>query len=205
MPLGLSGMSKPSFSVPRDLVLKIKDKYSLNIFVETGTYMGKSAEWASKHFDEVYTIEWLTEYWIKASSYLSLYPHIYCCLNDSRLVLPDIMEMIGECGTLFYLDAHWGLSARYGRPEVDSCALEEVLLINQWTNPHHAIVVDDADKFSGPHWPDKDALFLALCNNGQRAVMETQGAIVATPVEREKSIVESGHEGIYAATAYCFQ
>lgn len=53
-------------SAPANIVLMMKDEYSLDSFVETGTYMGVTAEWASIHFKDVYTIESLQEYYDKA-------------------------------------------------------------------------------------------------------------------------------------------
>lgn len=43
--------------MPRELMLQLKDKYGLRDFIETGTFHGKTAVWASEHFDNVKTIE----------------------------------------------------------------------------------------------------------------------------------------------------
>ena len=42
--------------IPEELTLYLKGKYSINTFVETGTYLGHTAQWAAQHF-ETHTIE----------------------------------------------------------------------------------------------------------------------------------------------------
>ena len=42
---------------PENLMRKLKDKYELRDFIETGTFHGNTAIWATSQFDNVITIE----------------------------------------------------------------------------------------------------------------------------------------------------
>lgn len=168
-------------TIPKNIALILKEKYLLDIFVETGTYVGETSEWAASHFLQVHTIEQLQDYYLTAESRLAVYPNISVYLNDSRNVLPEIMYNMGDYGTLFYLDAHWSEGAQYGRPLIDSVAVDEILLINQWNNKNHAIVLDDAHRFGTAKWPTAESVIRVLENNGQRSVRILLDTFVATP------------------------
>ncbi len=170
-------------SVPQNIALMMKERYFLDVFVETGTYIGKTSEWASKHFDEVYTIEQFETYYRMAELKLINNKNIKMYLNDSRAVLPSILARIANKKALFYLDAHWSKGAQYGRPLVDSTALEEVLLINECDNDH-VIIVDDSHRFGTERWPTKVSIIDALEKNGRREVRELLDVLVATPRRR---------------------
>ncbi len=43
--------------VPHDLVLRLRDKFNVSHFIETGTHKGNTAFWASKEFKQTITIE----------------------------------------------------------------------------------------------------------------------------------------------------
>ena len=43
--------------VPKELVLLLKDTYSINSFIETGTYLGETAKWAAGNFSSVTSFE----------------------------------------------------------------------------------------------------------------------------------------------------
>ena len=43
---------------PKELVLLIKKLLGATNFIESGTYRGGTAKWASEYFDQVDTIEW---------------------------------------------------------------------------------------------------------------------------------------------------
>lgn len=181
-------MSYYYHSVPKNIVFMMKDRYSLEAFVETGTYMGITAEWASRHFANVYTIEQLQEYFNCAQFKLMNSSNVHMFLNDSRIILPAILQNREVRKALFYLDAHWSEGARYGRPLVDSTALEEVLILNEWNNFSHVIIVDDAHRFGTERWPSKIDIIEALENKGTRHVRELMDVLIATPRRPHASI-----------------
>lgn len=42
---------------PKELILKLLERLPADCFVETGTFMGGTTEWAASHFQKVITIE----------------------------------------------------------------------------------------------------------------------------------------------------
>lgn len=112
-------------------------------------------------------------------------------MNDSRIILPAILQNKEVKKALFYLDAHWSEGARYGRPLIDSTALEEVLILNNWNNFSHVIIVDDAHRFGTERWPSKIDIIEALENNGTRHVRELMDVLIAVPRRYHASIDDS--------------
>lgn len=181
-------MSKYVRGVPRDIALCLKDTFLLDLFVETGTLIGYSAKWASKHFKHVYTIELFEEYYQLASNNLATYRNITCIRNHSIYALEELrLDWDGFYYPLFWLDAHWSQDARYGRPIRESQVLEEIENINHWQS-RHAIIVDDAHKLSAPRWPKREDVIRALDNNGKRNLKEVYDVIIATPTYRPYEI-----------------
>lgn len=145
--------------VPRNLSLFLKDKFGLKVFVETGTYEGKSSKWAAAHFDKVYTIELHQPYFEKVSNKYSHIGNIDFLLGDSRVELKNILARLEE-PALFWLDAHWsGGSAQAAYQREDECPLIEELEAIVSSNLNHFIIVDDARLFLNPpkkpHHPDQ--------------------------------------------------
>jgi len=46
-----------NMGVPREFTMFLKDAFKSNVFIETGTYYGETALWASQYFKKVHTIE----------------------------------------------------------------------------------------------------------------------------------------------------
>ena len=174
-------MSYYFYTIPKNIALMLRDKYSLDIFIETGTYAGITAEWAAKHFFQVHTIEQSEEYFSLAEKRLLNLPNVFTYLSDSRMALPQVVTRTNERGVLFYLDAHWSEGAHYGRPLIDSVVVDEILLVNEWSNNTHAIIVDDAHRFGTERWPTKRAVVEALENGGKRHVRELLDVFIAVP------------------------
>lgn len=168
-------------TAPKDIVLMMKDKYDIDVFVETGTYVGSTAEWASSHFSVVHTIERLQDYYKIAENNLLHYRNVKMWMNDSREVLEAICHEINRKKTMFYLDAHWSEGAWYGKPLIESTALDEINIINKWNNLDHVIIVDDAHRFGTEGWVSKEDVVNALENNGLRSVRELMDVLVAVP------------------------
>lgn len=168
-------------TIPKNIALMEKERYSLDMFVETGTFTGVTAKWASKHFFQVHTVELREEYYEVAEHNLLNLRNVTMYLNDSRNALPEIINNVGNYGTLFYLDAHWSRGVNYGRPMIDSVVIEEILLINEFAENNHVIIVDDSHRFGTENWPTKKGVIYALENNGKRYVRELLDVLIATP------------------------
>jgi len=184
-------MSRSVRGVPRDIALSLRDKYKLDAFIETGTLIGYSAAWASAHFDCVFTIEVFDDYFKMAVNNLCRLRNVTCIKNLSVYALEQLrLDWDGYYFPLFWLDAHWGEEAQYGRPPQESQVLAEIDNINRWKSPH-AILVDDAHKLSTPRWPTRESVMEALSDNGRREIHKAYDVLIATPIKGEQHAAES--------------
>jgi hypothetical protein len=155
-----------SFSMPKEIVLKFKQKGAIKNFVETGTFKGGTSFWAAEHFDKVLTIEIDPEISKSTASKPDCPKNISFYIGNSRDVLPTICkELKGR--SIFWLDGHWCNVSSLGKE--DECPLLDELKAIQ--NLKDAVIlIDDARAFLGPlppphdnsQWPRVDEIFLLL-------------------------------------------
>ncbi|MCK4286635.1 MAG: hypothetical protein KAX18_10560, partial [Candidatus Lokiarchaeota archaeon] len=68
--------------------------YSINIFIETGTYLGRTVKAVKKSFEEIYSIELNKALYLKAKQKFIKYEHINVIMGDSSEKLPKILSKI---------------------------------------------------------------------------------------------------------------
>ena len=93
--------------------LELKNVFSINKIIETGTCLGGSTVWFAQNFPFVATIESNRQYQeiaIERCAFDTGYTNpIYFKLGDSNLCLGEVIrEMSADDQTAFFLDAHWG-------------------------------------------------------------------------------------------------
>src|SRR3990167_3584106 len=88
--------------IPQSLALSLKDKYRLKVFVETGTFMGKTCEWAANYFPLVLTVELFEDYYKATSQRLK---------NISKVL------KLATSPTFILLDAHLSRDLTYTVPD----------------------------------------------------------------------------------------
>lgn len=86
-----------------------------NIFVETGSYKGQTAERLSSYFDIIYTIEADPLHFKKTLNKLP--GNVRLMFGQSPVILQELAPLI-ECPCVFYLDAHWWAKGDMTRPEL---------------------------------------------------------------------------------------
>lgn len=133
--------------VPSEMVLQLKDRYHIRNFVETGTYQGWTAHWASQHFERVITIELAKPLYDYAKSTYRDVTNIEFLYGDTRDQLRAIVPTL-DSPSLFWLDAHWSGGVTYG--ETDECPLADELEIINRSPFDHFILIDDARLFLSP-------------------------------------------------------
>jgi hypothetical protein len=129
------------FGVPKDLVCFLRKEYEISDFIETGTYYGSSAAWASDYFNQVYTIELSKDLYEAAKERYKTKTNIHFLHGTSADVLSSIIGAESS-PAIFWLDAHWSGGATAGDNE--RCPLLNEIKIILDSNPEHLIVVDDA-------------------------------------------------------------
>ena len=89
--------------------IKLKEKFGLNVAVETGSCLYSTTKWLGENFNNVHTIELSEEYSKhgihKVSGMLNVHPQI----GDSVSFLERMCQtLIFNDKCIFFLDAHWG-------------------------------------------------------------------------------------------------
>ncbi len=162
-----------TIGIPQEITIELAKAGSAVAFIETGTYNGGTTKWASNHFDSVYTVERAKNLYDKYNQELSKIKGITPYLGDSRAVLPEILNKVGDQASVFWLDGHWSGGETAG--EEDECPLlgELACLANRFDD---IILIDDARLFlsvpPSPHdpsqWPGISDIIAALPESGKR-------------------------------------
>ena len=160
-------MGSVSFGAPREIIEKLRATYGLTAFVETGTYMGGTAVWASERFERVFTIEGSPEFHRRAQEKYRSRTNIEFLLGDSRSMLQAALSRLGGTPALFWLDAHW-MPGSFG--DAHECPVLQEIEAVQQSPAEHFILIDDARLFLAPpplphrarDWPDIATVLAAL-------------------------------------------
>lgn len=180
---------------PQGMVLFLKKGAGARQFVETGTFRGDTAQWASEHFDEVYTIELSPEYHAAALNRFAANTRVRPLSGNSAEVLAALVAKM-SAPALFWLDAHWSGLDTSGRDH-ECPLLQELAAIN--ASPlDHVVLVDDARLFCAPppaphraaDWPDLFTTVSVLAAGGRRHVVLRDDVLAAVPVAMKDALVE---------------
>lgn len=92
-----------------ETIHRLKDKFGLKNFIETGTFRGINAEWASHCFPSVITCDIDDGYLDKARKRLGGKRNVLIVKKDSEELLKSVREVGVEenDNIFFYLDAHF--------------------------------------------------------------------------------------------------
>jgi hypothetical protein len=86
-----------------EVIKKLRDKFKIDIFIETGTFMGINAQLHSRNFIEVLTCEINEEYYAKAIERLKDNWNVTVYNEDSK----SFLNRVKNEKAIFYLDAHF--------------------------------------------------------------------------------------------------
>jgi len=166
--------------IPPKIALDLKSKYNLEYFIETGTYRGKTAEWASHNFAHIYTMEVAYKFYIIAGAKLRKYANVQLFLGYSQEILWDLLPKIPE-SALIWLDAHWSKDLKYERTKDTTCpVISELAAISVHDN-NHVVLIDDLRLFGTEFgWPSTDKITRTLKSMG-KTVHTEDDIFVAVP------------------------
>jgi FkbM family methyltransferase len=184
------------FSVPEELILFLKRQFDLEDFVETGTFQGNSAVWASRHFKRVFTVEASESLWRAARTRHGQLANVEFILGNSPQQLKNLLP--GLTRPLFWLDAHWCGPTTAGESE-ECPLLAELAAISAAQIEPNVIVIDDARYFLAPpptghnhkweQWPDLAAVVSALGSCGTPYIVVEDDVIAAVPSAARAALV----------------
>jgi hypothetical protein len=171
---------------PQELMVQLGASYDISTFVETGTYYGVTAFWASQIFAEVFTIEFSEDLYRQTSAKYKDVTNINFLYGDTRDRLTEIVSEL-ETPALFWLDAHWSGGPTYGETD-QSPVLEELKIITE-SEQDHFIFIDDARLFTSPpqpphvveQWPDIVTILNSLTAHKNRYIVIIEDVIIAVP------------------------
>jgi len=152
------------------------------VFVETGTYQGRTTAQMSKVFEKCYTIELDPELHTQANERFAGITNITSYLGDSPQHLPKILSEIDK-PAVFWLDAHdsGGITAQGSK---DTPITRELAMIFAHPIKSHCILIDDARNFCGVFaYPSIRQLHRFVQKNSDYYMHISQDVIAIHPYE----------------------
>lgn len=151
-------------TIPLYLVDRLVKAYRLEVFIETGTYMGHTVEHVLDQFKSVVTIELDSTLAANARWKFEANRHVHVLEGDAgallaeTLVFTDQEVFAVDCPNegpraLVWLDAHYSGGITTGRKNgVDTSIRRELQALRE-TNRRldHVLMIDDIDDFNGEH------------------------------------------------------
>jgi len=180
-------MGAVTFGIPKKLVNLIKNHYSIELFIETGTFKGQTSSWAAGAFRNVITVENSKELFDEAVKNLAPLNNLRCLYGNSAIVLQKILADINE-PALFWLDAHWCGGPTHNHADLFPL-LEEIKVVKQ-SAFNHIIMIDDARFFLKPPpapqdpdtWPGLKEITELLNLDKDYFTFVSEDVIVSMPV-----------------------
>lgn len=133
--------------IPQNIASGLRKRLALKTFVETGTHIGTTSYWASRHFDRVITIEADQALYERSRKKLARAHNVELLLGSSPFVLNSVVPKL-HGPALFWLDAHWSGPGTAGQ-DYQCPVLEEIAVVDSGEH-QHVIMIDDARLFMNP-------------------------------------------------------
>lgn len=189
-------MGNVRFGIPLELARALVDGCGLVCAVETGTFLGGTAEKLSAIVPQVWSAEVDAELYSKAVQRFSNNGRVHIEHGSSPHVLARIAGDV-KGPTLFWLDAHH-FPAADEDPSSYCPAIAEIEQIRSFSDAQDScILIDDARMFLGPNasyptaeWPTLIDVIDALRSDIARYVTVLDDVIIAVP-RNARSIVDA--------------
>lgn len=137
----------PPHFIKQRTVKQYAKKYSINILVETGTYLGDMVDATKNTFNRIVSIELDKNLYEKATKKFNGFDHISIIHGDSAEILQKILVDITQ-PCLFWLDGHYSAGVT-ARGSLDTPIRQELQHILHHNIQGHVILIDDARCFVG--------------------------------------------------------
>lgn len=170
----------PPEIVKRLYISKIQREKNLDVFIETGTYLGDMIFAQLKNFKKLYSIELSKELYENAKNRFHGYPHVKILQGDSGIVLKDVLaEVSTRC--IFWLDGHYSgvfNGVQTAKGDKGSPISEELSIIFD-SGLDHTVLIDDARLFIGrADYPTIDALSEFILSRKPGSIIEIKDDII---------------------------
>lgn len=134
-------VNKAASTFSPQFLIKTRDDFTIDSFIETGTYAGTTAELASKIFRDVFTIEIYEPLYINAQKRLKSKRNIHFLLGDSVEYFRNFNYYFPP-RSLIWLDAHYSGGGTGGIPGLN-LAVEELKALEGADILNAVFLIDD--------------------------------------------------------------
>ncbi len=130
-------------------ILAAKELFNIDVFIETGTYLGVTTNYVKKHFKKLFSIELSEKLANEAKKYFKNKKNVEILQGDSGLLIEKIVQN-NTSKKLFWLDAHYSAgiteaSLDFGHTPISK---ELEIVLNHWVEGS-VVLIDDARLFNG--------------------------------------------------------
>jgi len=172
----------------RPLALKLRDKFDIHYFIETGTYKASTTAWAANNFEDVTTFEAYEPYYKATSEKHKGLKNIKWIYGSSG---EKLLDELPEEPALVWLDAHWCGNYEMSEGTSGECPLVDELDALNVSPVNHFVMIDDARLFIDPpprphdpaQWPRFEEVVKLLKVRHPKRVFVYEDAIIAVPPE----------------------
>lgn len=133
--------------IKMEIVQSYLDRFRIDNFVETGTYLGDTLGFIARFHTQCTSIELSEDLYEAACKRFSAFSNVNLIHGDSAVRLPELLQSIKQ-PTLFWLDGHYSAGVT-ARGNVDTPISEELRAILEHSVKEHVILIDDARCFDG--------------------------------------------------------
>lgn len=140
------GQTSTPHHIKRNEIAKIKNRFNLNTFIETGTYHGDMVMANIPLFEHLISIELDKSLASKAKDRFRNYSKVEILQGNSKNVLSKILKH-SHASILFWLDGHYS-GPGTAKSDVDTPILDELRAIRRNIPNNFAIMIDDARLFN---------------------------------------------------------
>lgn len=130
----------------RRVVASYATRFHLDVFVESGTYLGATVEYLSRYCSSIYSVEYQERLYRRAVQRFSHRSNIRILHGSGSDMMPIIVKGLDR-PALFWLDGHFA-SGTTAADEAACPTLAELRAILLHRGDH-VILIDDADEFRG--------------------------------------------------------
>ena len=171
------------------VVIEYIKRFSIDTFIETGTYKGKMIYAIIPYIKEIYSIELDKTHFQNAQKRFIGYPDIHILQGQSGDVLPKILKEIDK-PCLFWLDAHWS-GGSTAKAETQTPIVHEMqCILDHPRATGHVILIDDARCFTGESdYPTLEGLERFIRNICPDWVFEVKDDIIRTYSDKSEWII----------------
>lgn len=170
----------PPEIIKQQYISKIQGEKNLDVFIETGTYLGDMVFAQLKNFKKLYSIELSQDLYENATKRFLAHRRVKILQGDSSNVLKDV---IAEAGTscLFWLDGHYsgifnGVQTAKGDK---NCPVVEELSAICNSGYDQAVLIDDARLFTGNNdYPTIDSITEFILSRKPGSIIEIKLDII---------------------------